>query len=159
MKILLLTSLFFATTSARAEEPFAGIFFSSAPLPGLPQEALDFKSLNLKAERSDLQVLHGDIPRIRVRYFSPAYFLSEASVSKYLSALNLLRKGSTMSFIPWAEDLPVPMIEAVVFRPNQSIRKHGVLLVWPSRAAYRDSAGDWWFSVWSREDNDRLMGR
>lgn len=57
-------------------------------------------------------------------------------MQRYLTAVLRSEKGSTTTYCPWAESLPVPAIEATI---QFTSGERGRLLVWrQSRLVYRD---------------------
>lgn len=89
------------------------------------------------------------IAALEVTWWDPALFVTEAKAADFLRRLAKEPKGSTVTFVPWAQALGVP---AVVANVDHAPGSRGTLHVWygwPSvYGAYRDGSGTWWFSDW-----------
>ncbi len=88
-------------------------------------------------------VITSDIHAITVRYYDGS-FKDIQEVQSYLTSVLRSDKGSTNTFCPWAEMLPVPAVEATV---QFTSGRTGRWLVWrQGRSVYRDPDMKWWFT-------------
>ncbi len=88
-------------------------------------------------------IITGDIHAVTVRYFDGS-FKDLREVQAYLTSVLRAEKGSTTTYCPWAEALPVPAIEATIQFTSGG---KGTLLVWrQGRLVYRDPDMTWWFA-------------
>jgi hypothetical protein len=88
-------------------------------------------------------VMPWDIHAVTVRHFDGS-FRDIQEVQRYLTSVLRSEKGSTTTFCPWAEMLPVPAVEATIqFASGET----GRLLLWrQGRLVYQDPALKWWFA-------------
>ena len=94
---------------------------------------------------------------IEITWWEPKIFAKESAVRGYLGRLLATPRGSTVTFIPWAQMLPVASLGADVV---ESDGRRGRLLVWhqlPSvYAAWQDGDGRWWFAYWMDDPDLRV---
>lgn len=83
------------------------------------------------------------IHAVSVRHYDGS-FKDIREVRRYLTAVLRSAKGSTTTYCPWAESLPVPSIEATIqFESGET----GRLLLWrQGRLVYQDPGLKWWFA-------------
>ena len=87
-------------------------------------------------------VMPPDIHAVSVRHYD-ASFKDLQEVQRYLTAVLRSEKGSTTTYCPWAEALPVPSIEATI---QFASGEKGRLLLWrQGRLVYQDPGQKWWF--------------
>jgi hypothetical protein len=88
-------------------------------------------------------VMSRDIHAVTVRHYDGS-FRDIQEVQRYLTSVLRSDKGSTTTFCPWAESLPVPAVEATIqFASGQT----GRLLLWrEGRLVYQDPDLRWWFA-------------
>jgi len=87
-------------------------------------------------------VMPQGIHAVTVRYYD-ASFTDLQEVKRYLTSVLRSEKGSTTTYCPWAESLPVPAIEATI---QFTSRAKGRLLLWrQGRLVYQDPGLKWWF--------------
>jgi hypothetical protein len=88
-------------------------------------------------------VMPWDIHAVSVRHHDGS-FKDIEEVRRYLTAVLRSEKGSTTSYCPWAESLPVPAIEATI---QFASGEKGRLLLWrQGRLVYQDPGLKWWFA-------------
>ena len=87
-------------------------------------------------------VMPQGIHAVTVRYYD-ASFTDLQEVKRYLTSVLRSEKGSTTTYCPWAESLPVPAIEATIQFTSGA---KGRLLLWrQGRLVYQDPGLKWWF--------------
>ena len=76
--------------------------------------------------------------------FGPVTDKDIQEVQRYLTSVLRSEKGSTTTYCPWAEALPVPAVEATIqFASGET----GRLLLWrQGRLVYQDPGLKWWFA-------------
>lgn len=88
-------------------------------------------------------VVSPDIHAVTVRHYDRS-FRNIQEVQRYLTSVLRSDKGSTTTFCPWAEALPVPAIEATIQFASGG---KGRLLLWrEGRLVYQDPDLKWWFA-------------
>jgi hypothetical protein len=139
------------------------VIYEPRPEPGIPREARgagttpDPDATSGSRSRSNItfgivtdlkdygplrNVMPRDIHAVSVRYYGGS-FKDIQEVRRYLTAVLRSEKGSTSTYCPWAEALPVPTIEATIqFASGET----GRLLLWrQGRLVYQDPGQKWWF--------------
>lgn len=97
---------------------------------------------DLKDYGPPVKVIPQNIHGVTVRYFDGS-FKDIQEVKKYLASVLRSEKGSTTTYCPWAEALPVPAIEATIQFTSGA---KGRLLLWrQGRLVYQDPGLKWWF--------------
>lgn len=87
-------------------------------------------------------IMPRDIHAVSVRHYDGS-FKDIQEVQRYLTAVLRSERGSTTTYCPWAEALPVPAIEATI---QFASGEKGRLLLWrQGRLVYQDPAQKWWF--------------
>jgi hypothetical protein len=88
-------------------------------------------------------VMPRDLHAVTVRHYDGS-FKDIQEVQRYLTSVLRSEKGSTTTYCPWAESLPVPAVEATI---QFASGKKGRLLVWcQGRLVYQDPGLKWWFA-------------
>jgi hypothetical protein len=88
-------------------------------------------------------VMPRDIHAATVRHYDGS-FKDIREVRRYLIAVLRSEKGSTTTYCPWAEALPVPAVEATI---QFASGEKGRLLLWrQGRLVYQDPGLKWWFA-------------
>ena len=88
-------------------------------------------------------VMPWDIHAVSVRHYDGS-FKDIQEVQRYLTAVLRSEKGSTTTYCPWAEALPIPAIEATIQFASGGT---GRLLLWrQGRLVYQDPGQKWWFA-------------
>lgn len=88
-------------------------------------------------------VMPRDIHAVRVRHYD-ASFQDIQEVQRYLTSVLRSENGSTTTYCPWAESLPVPAVEATI---QFASGEKGRLLLWrQGRLVYQDPGLKWWFA-------------
>jgi hypothetical protein len=88
-------------------------------------------------------VMPRDIHAVTVRHYDGS-FRDIQEVQQYLTAVLRSDKGSTTTYCPWAESLPVPAVEATI---QFSSGGKGRLLLWrQGRLVYQGPDLRWWFA-------------
>jgi len=88
-------------------------------------------------------VMPREIHAVSVRYYDDS-FKDIQEVQQYLTSVLRSEKGSTTTYCPWAESIPVPAIEATI---QFASGEKGKLLLWrQGRLVYQDSGLKWWFA-------------
>lgn len=138
------------------------IIYDPRPEPDIPREARaagttpdpDAKSgprsnitfgivTDLKDYGPVRNVIPRDIHAVSVRHYDGS-FKDLQEVRRYLIAVLRSEKGSTTTYCPWAEMLPVPAIEATIQFASGG---KGRLLLWrQGRLVYQDPGQKWWFA-------------
>jgi len=83
---------------------------------------------------------------VRAAWRRPRPVSEWAAQGPMILALTMLRseKGSTTTYCPWAESLPVPAVEATI---QFASGEKGRLLLWRhGRSVCQDSGLKWWFA-------------
>jgi hypothetical protein len=114
------------------------------PSPGAPASNISFRiATDLKDYGPPRSIIGGDLHAVTVRYYDGS-FKDLEEVRTYLTSVLRAEKGSTTTYCPWAEALPVPGIEATI---QFTSGKTGKVLVWrQGRLVYRDPDMKWWFA-------------
>lgn len=87
-------------------------------------------------------VMPRDVHAVTVRYYDGS-FKDVQEVQRYLTSVLRTEKGSTTTYCPWAESLPVPAVEATI---QFASGEKGRLLLWrQGRLVYQDPGLKWWF--------------
>jgi hypothetical protein len=88
-------------------------------------------------------VMPRDLHAVTVRHYDGS-FKDIQEVQWYLTSVLRLEKGSTTTYCPWAESLPLPAVEATI---QFASGEKGRLLVWrQGRLVYQDPGLKWWFA-------------
>lgn len=109
-----------------------------------PQSNISFRIVTDLKDYGPLRnIITADIHAVTVRYFDGS-FKDIQEVQAFLASMLRAEKGSTTTYCPWAEALPVPSIEATI---QFASGRAGKLLVWrQGRLVYRDPDMTWWFT-------------
>lgn len=88
-------------------------------------------------------VMPRSVDAVSVRHYDGS-FKDIREVQRYLTLVLRSEKGSTTTYCPWAEALPVPSIEATI---HFASGEKGRLLIWrQGRLVYQDPGLKWWFA-------------
>jgi len=88
-------------------------------------------------------VMPRDLHAVTVRHYDGS-FKDIQEVQRYLTSVLRSEKGSTTTYCPWAEALPVPSVEATI---QFASGEKGRLLLWrQGRLVYQDPSLKWWFA-------------
>ena len=150
-----------ATALVAAQDQFK-VIYDPRPDPDIPREARSAGTKPDSDSRSDShsnisfrivtdlndygplrKIITNDIHGISVRYYDSS-FKDIGEVQRFLGSVLRSEKGSTNTFCPWAEMLPVPSVEATV---QFTTGRRGKWLLWRyGRSVYRDPDMKWWFT-------------
>ena len=163
MRRLAITLLVFVcTTAVHAAQDEIKFIYDHRPDPDIPREArfagtkpdadsetnsrsnISFRIVTDLKDYGPLRnIISNDIHSITVRYHDSS-FKDIQEVQTYLTSVLRSEKGSTNTFCPWAELLPVPAVEATVQFTSGG---RGKWLLWrQGRSVYRDPDMKWWFT-------------
>lgn len=88
-------------------------------------------------------VMPQDVHAVTVRHFDSS-FKDLQEVQRYLTLVLRSEKGSTTTYCPWAESLPIPALEATI---QFASGERGRLILWrQGRLVYQDPRLKWWFA-------------
>jgi hypothetical protein len=131
------------------------------PQPGRRAGGIEMRIVRDVSDRGPLsRVISSRLQGLEVTWWDGGLFRGERAVADFLSRLVGSNRGSTVGFVPWAQQLPVPSVAMTV---EETRGRRGRLLVWygwPSvYTAYQDGDGTWWFSYWMEVDELRVQPR
>lgn len=111
---------------------------------GSPQTNISFRIVTDLKDYGPLRnIIGSDIHSVTVRYHDGS-FKDVGEVRTYLASVLQSDKGTTTTYCPWAEALPVPSIEATI---QFASGVKGRLLLWrQGRLVYQDPSLKWWFT-------------
>ena len=104
-------------------------------------------TFGIVTDLTDYGPLRNVMPRaihaVTVRHYDSS-FKDIQEVQQYLTSVLRSEKGSTTTYCPWAESLPVPAVEATI---QFASGDKGRLLLWrQGRLVYQDPGLKWWFA-------------
>lgn len=146
------------------------------PAPGLPAETRDagtepdpdastggasnirFRIVRDPSDHGPLsKVVAGRIAALDVTWSEAAVVGTRGETEEFLRRLLALPRGSTHTYVPWAQMLGVPSVLASVRHAEGDTGSWRIWYSWPSiYFAYRDGRGTWWFGYWFALDELRL---
>jgi hypothetical protein len=123
-----------------------------------PSGNITFRIVADTRDHGPLSVLMtGRVSVVEVDWWDRALFKADAAVDAYVRRLLGASSGSTTTFVPWAQRLPVPSLTAITEERDGHRGRLRVWYQWPSvYTAYQDGDGTWWFSHWLGRDDVRL---
>jgi hypothetical protein len=151
---------------------------SVRPMPGIPTDAcgagitpdpeaamgrasgVQFGIVRDPSDHGSLShVADGRIATLEVTWSDAALFRTDDDTAAFLRRLVTIPKGSTTTFVPWAQALGVPSVAAIVEHAEGHRGSWHVWYAWPSvYCVYRDGNAKWWFGYWLDVDGLRLEG-
>lgn len=135
--VLLLT-----TSLLQAAENGISVVYNPNPDPGIPREAVVTNSKDGKNYGPLKNVVNpDDVHLIKVRYYDNSFKNIQEVQDRLVSVLRS-EKGSTVRYIPWAEGLPIPSVEATIYLKSGG---QGKWSLWPDRSVFQDKQLQWWF--------------
>jgi len=136
--------LLFAAHPLRAAQDKLEVVYDPRPDHGIPREVVLQKSRSARDYGPMKSIVNSeDILLIKVRYYDTS-FKDIQEVQSYLISVLVSDKGSTNSYIPWAESLPAPYVEATIYFKSLA---SGKWLLWPSHSVFQDEQMKWWFGI------------
>jgi hypothetical protein len=99
----------------------------------------------------------GRITALEVTWSDTALFRTNRETEDFLRRLLATSRGSTVTFVPWAQMLGEPSIVATVEHTEGARGSWHIWYGWPSiYCVYRDGRGTWWFGYWMEVEALRL---
>ena len=103
------------------------------------------------------RIADGRIATLEVTWSDPALFRTDGDTEAFLRRLVTIPRGSTTTFVPWAQMLGVPSVAALVEHTEGRRGNWHIWYAWPSiYCAYRDGNATWWFGYWMHVDGLRV---
>lgn len=135
-------ALLLTTSLLQAAENEVTVVYDQNPDYGIPREAVEAQSKDGKDYGPMKTVVNpSDVHLIKVRYYDNS-FKNIQDVQTHLNSVLRSEKGKTVNYIPWAEGLPIPLVEATIhFKSGEK----GKWLLWSNRSVFQDKQLQWWF--------------
>jgi hypothetical protein len=103
------------------------------------------------------RIADGRIATLEVTWSDAALFRTDGDTEAFLRRLLTIPRGSTTTFVPWAQMLGVPSVAALVEHTEGQRGSWHIWYAWPSiYCAYRDGNATWWFGYWMNVDRLRV---
>jgi hypothetical protein len=141
-KSFIFFALLLISSLLQAAENEISVVYDPNPERGIPPEAMVTNSKDGKNYGPFKTIVNpDDVQLIKVRYYDNS-FKNIQELQNHLNSILHSEKGSTLKYIPWAEGLPIPSVEATIYFKSGW---KGKWLLWPNRSAFQDKQLQWWF--------------